>query len=288
MYGAADRRWLSKDPIKDGLNWYTYCNNNPIVFIDPWGLSPVDLVEYAIAMGASTEYFTNSNGSSCVKITANGRTQEYVINSGWIEDYKINPVFGWGVNDTEKIINDIYVRVYALSNQVEKNRLIEIATNAKAMQKAGTPYMFGQEKVMNQLHSNVNYALNQDFYKWWWWLLCIGDTSTPYMDSYAWFVKMACSDWDYKWNSDWQVPYDTFNEVKMDTKQKDGGYPKNWTPWIYFDGMLMGADKFGNLNLGYVGYHMGFDGIMLLNFATSGAGDGFWVQYGINMAKGGR
>ncbi|MCL2679489.1 MAG: hypothetical protein FWF18_04310 [Dehalococcoidia bacterium] len=33
-------RFTQEDPIKAGLNWYTYCNNNPILFIDPWGLIP--------------------------------------------------------------------------------------------------------------------------------------------------------------------------------------------------------------------------------------------------------
>lgn len=50
----------------------------------------------------------------------------------------------------------------------------------------------------------------------------------------------------------------------------------------------MGADKFGNLNLGYVGVMMGFSGRMLLNPATSGSGDGFWVKRGMEMAKNGR
>jgi len=33
-------RFTQEDPIGDGLNWYTYCNNNPIIFIDPFGLMP--------------------------------------------------------------------------------------------------------------------------------------------------------------------------------------------------------------------------------------------------------
>jgi hypothetical protein len=31
-------RFLSRDPIKDGRNWYTYCENNPVPFVDPNGL----------------------------------------------------------------------------------------------------------------------------------------------------------------------------------------------------------------------------------------------------------
>ena len=30
--------FTQEDPAKDGLNWYVYCENNPINRIDPWGL----------------------------------------------------------------------------------------------------------------------------------------------------------------------------------------------------------------------------------------------------------
>jgi RHS repeat-associated protein len=40
FYNPAIGRFLQTDPIgyADGINWYAYCGNNPINFIDPWGL----------------------------------------------------------------------------------------------------------------------------------------------------------------------------------------------------------------------------------------------------------
>jgi len=31
-------RFITEDPAKDGFNWYIYCNNNPLTFVDPTGL----------------------------------------------------------------------------------------------------------------------------------------------------------------------------------------------------------------------------------------------------------
>jgi len=38
FYDQNDRRFISVDPIKDGVNWYAYCGNSPVVFVDPSGL----------------------------------------------------------------------------------------------------------------------------------------------------------------------------------------------------------------------------------------------------------
>ena len=31
-------RFISEDPAKDGVNWYIYCNNNPLKYVDHTGL----------------------------------------------------------------------------------------------------------------------------------------------------------------------------------------------------------------------------------------------------------
>lgn len=33
-------RFLTRDPVKDGRNWYGYCANNPLACADPDGLLP--------------------------------------------------------------------------------------------------------------------------------------------------------------------------------------------------------------------------------------------------------
>jgi len=37
-YDASVGRFLSRDPIQDGYNWYAYCNNDPVNGFDPEGL----------------------------------------------------------------------------------------------------------------------------------------------------------------------------------------------------------------------------------------------------------
>lgn|GEM_PF-3055577 len=41
-YDPAIGRFITEDPVKDRLNWYAYCGNNPIRYVDPWGLIGYD------------------------------------------------------------------------------------------------------------------------------------------------------------------------------------------------------------------------------------------------------
>jgi RHS repeat-associated protein len=37
-YDAESGKFLSRDPIRDGWNWYAYVGGDPVNFVDPWGL----------------------------------------------------------------------------------------------------------------------------------------------------------------------------------------------------------------------------------------------------------
>jgi len=41
-YDTSVGRFISENPIRDGLNWYVYCGNNPVSFVDPLGLWAAD------------------------------------------------------------------------------------------------------------------------------------------------------------------------------------------------------------------------------------------------------
>ena len=40
-YDSSIGRFISEDPIRDGMNWYAYCGNSPVMFADPLGLIPI-------------------------------------------------------------------------------------------------------------------------------------------------------------------------------------------------------------------------------------------------------
>ena len=54
-YNPALGRFTTEDPAKDGLNWYAYCGNNPIMFKDHTGF-----YEYYIFYNADVDEYNES------------------------------------------------------------------------------------------------------------------------------------------------------------------------------------------------------------------------------------
>ena len=102
-YNPATGRFLTEDPAMDGLNWYTYAGNNPIMFVDPWGLALVIARDYAESIGASVDWTGNStkNGIaySNATVTYNGQSINIsgALTNGrlMIDDSVLNNYFGW-------------------------------------------------------------------------------------------------------------------------------------------------------------------------------------------------
>ena len=41
-YSPTHARFITEAPIRDGENWFAYVGNNPVNWVDPWGLSASD------------------------------------------------------------------------------------------------------------------------------------------------------------------------------------------------------------------------------------------------------
>ena len=48
-YNPETGRFISEDPARDGSNWYVYCKNNPVTFVDRTGLAPTAAQAAAMA-----------------------------------------------------------------------------------------------------------------------------------------------------------------------------------------------------------------------------------------------
>ena len=54
-YSPTHARFITEDPIRDGENWFAYVGNNPVNWVDPWGLSASD--------GKRNSGFTSEQGA---------------------------------------------------------------------------------------------------------------------------------------------------------------------------------------------------------------------------------
>ena len=72
IYQPSTGRFLTEDPIRDGLNYYTYCKNNPLFFLDPFGLAAIPATPYLEKQGISVTWNGNYvvNGVTYAKATA--------------------------------------------------------------------------------------------------------------------------------------------------------------------------------------------------------------------------
>jgi RHS repeat-associated protein len=60
-YDSSTGRFLSRDPIGDGSNWYSYCRNNPVALSDPAGTVPVFALGLIFALVVATPTHTGQD-----------------------------------------------------------------------------------------------------------------------------------------------------------------------------------------------------------------------------------
>jgi len=78
-YDTRTGRFITEDPIRDGLNWYVYCENNPVMFVDPSGLKDyVVVLAHGINSNASNDGFSHLKNEITSRIENSGDKVRFV------------------------------------------------------------------------------------------------------------------------------------------------------------------------------------------------------------------
>ncbi len=100
--------FISEDPARDGMNWYGYCNGNPICYTDPEGKA-INIVIGAIVgfvSSSATEIggrmISGQRFSEAVKNTFTDKTSLAIIGSSTLIGAATSGVSGLAVNATTK------------------------------------------------------------------------------------------------------------------------------------------------------------------------------------------
>ncbi len=114
-YDPSTGRFTQQDPAEDGYNWYVYGNQNPVMFIDLWGLYKLE-TDKGGNVYAVTEHGDTLSGIAVAEVNDA---------SAWTKiGYKGNP---FNVQVGEKInINNIYNKNYPRPIQYENYYTIDM------------------------------------------------------------------------------------------------------------------------------------------------------------------
>ncbi|MBR5152041.1 MAG: RHS repeat-associated core domain-containing protein [Clostridia bacterium] len=93
-YDPSIGRFITEDPARDGLNWYVYCGNNPIMFVDPWGLVSIIFVGDGMEGQAQVrrEHYENLYNTSAYVVEVSSAKEFVTQWNNWFSNLSKNSV----------------------------------------------------------------------------------------------------------------------------------------------------------------------------------------------------
>jgi hypothetical protein len=86
-YDSSTRRFTTSDPAEDGLNWFSYCGNNPLEYLDPSGYAYFRTQEKWGEDYVVTEYYS---GDDLIKLLNTTSANSFLVGTvvgsitGWL------------------------------------------------------------------------------------------------------------------------------------------------------------------------------------------------------------
>ena len=239
-YDPAIGRFISEDPIKNGLNWYIYCSNNPVNKIDPLGL-----FDYNIRLSYSQTY------NEDVEVLQN--------ELAWL-GYLDMSDGGWGYYGpkTQAAVN-AYKNDMGLGNTGKDRGVVGLQTwtslgltyRTQADIDAGVQIvMIGGRKQYKDVSVPINNAL-----------VNASGTFSEHSGDFIWFKNQVNhgADWDIKRKDPWERTIGSTFPGSYDTK-------------VVLFGILTTPEELGNITYGYLGSAAGFSETILIAGSMYAAG----------------
>ncbi|MBI9036441.1 MAG: RHS repeat-associated core domain-containing protein, partial [Bacteroidales bacterium] len=145
-YDAELGRFITEDPIKDGINWYGYANQNPMTFIDPTGYSSehYNSQNYDFSTGEELDSTPTSKKEREVKKNFK-YMKDYELTNREIQDY-------FELTMIQKNINAIQEALDALdpqSHEELQEALVFLQASNEQLQNLRNQY---DDKLMESMH----------------------------------------------------------------------------------------------------------------------------------------
>ncbi|MCG8513979.1 MAG: DUF5675 family protein [Halanaerobiales bacterium] len=137
-YNPRNMRWMTTDPIRDGLNWYQYCLSDPINLWDPLGLCAIDPNRWRSVMrnqepmmyGSDVEELQESLNSLGYNLKIDGyygpgtasTVKKYQQDKGLGVDGKVGP------NTRQEIMDDLGIEIDIVEIKVVRTTETTIST----------------------------------------------------------------------------------------------------------------------------------------------------------------
>jgi|GEM_PF-2589150 len=134
-YDATTGRFINVDPIQDGWNWYVYCNNNPLCFVDPTGLSEKDTKYMTTEFKGIVDFF---NVILLIKTTALVHEKNYSQMAeeeakAVLEDTLVGAFMDFGSDGSVKGIEEIMKKLGKSADLTFIGALAETIINTSCM-----------------------------------------------------------------------------------------------------------------------------------------------------------
>ena len=96
FYDSSIGRFISEDPVHDGMNWYAYAGNNPIMFVDPNGFFRIfydkAYDKYQLGSGGSSDYVSSDIEKMQKRLQQMGYLDESFKSYGYFEEQTLAAV----------------------------------------------------------------------------------------------------------------------------------------------------------------------------------------------------